>query len=296
MKCVCSGDGSGGSAVCPLCHVICRATNIIENHFLVESLPAVSEGDGSDSSKLTELKCGSCPDTAATSWCVECAEFICDGCVQAHQRLKITKEHTIKPKEEGEPDNQAPAAGPHHKSLFCSVHRQDCYLSDRCDYILNESLRLECELFHTVVTVQEKLSLFCETCDCLTCRDCQLSDHCDHFLNESCRLECELYHTVVNVQKKLSLFCETCDRLTCRDCQLSDHCDHFLNESCRLECELYHTVVTVQEKLSLFCETCDRLTCRDCQLSDHRDHKYKFINEIAAETRNMISGLLSEVR
>ncbi|KAG8303488.1 hypothetical protein J6590_007142 [Homalodisca vitripennis] len=173
MKCVCSGDGSGGSAVCPLCHVICRATNIIENHFLVESLPAVSEGDGSDSSKLTELKCGSCPDTAATSWCVECAEFICDGCVQAHQRLKITKEHTIKPKEEGEPDNQAPAAGPHHKSLFCSVHRQ--------------------------------------------------------------------------------------------------------------------------EKLSLFCETCDRLTCRDCQLSDHRDHKYKFINEIAAETRNMISGLLSEV-
>lgn len=34
---------------------------------------------------------------------------------------------------------------------------------------------------------QEKLSLFCETCDKLTCRDCQLVDHRDHkykFANE----------------------------------------------------------------------------------------------------------------
>lgn len=50
------------------------------------------------------------------------------------------------------------------------------------------------------------------------------------------------------------------------------------------------------EQLSLFCQTCDRLTCRDCQLSEHRDHKYKFIHEIAAETRSAISTLLKEVR
>ncbi|CAG2065648.1 unnamed protein product, partial [Timema podura] len=50
-----------------------------------------------------------------------------------------------------------------------------------------------------------------------------------------------------------------------------------------------------QESLSLFCETCDQLTCRDCQLSDHREHKYKFIHEIASETKGMIGGLLQEV-
>lgn len=50
-----------------------------------------------------------------------------------------------------------------------------------------------------------------------------------------------------------------------------------------------------QEKLSLFCETCDKLTCRDCQLTDHRDHKYKFAHEIATETRNSLSSLLSEI-
>lgn len=169
-------DGSeSGVVVCPICHVLCRGCNIIENHFLIESTPLpANEAEPNDSAKFNDLKCGSCPENApATSWCVECAEYICDGCVQAHQRLKITKEHTIKPKEEGEQDSQLPQTGVQPKSLFCSVHRQ--------------------------------------------------------------------------------------------------------------------------ERLSLFCETCDRLTCRDCQLSEHREHKYKFIDEIAAETRNMISGLLSEV-
>lgn len=50
------------------------------------------------------------------------------------------------------------------------------------------------------------------------------------------------------------------------------------------------------EQLSLFCQTCDRLTCRDCQLTDHREHKYKFIHEIASETRASIKTLLNEVR
>ncbi|XP_067000025.2 E3 ubiquitin-protein ligase TRIM33 [Anabrus simplex] len=157
---------------CQACRVHCHVSNIIENQFLMEI-----EGDNDASQcamKLNNLKCTSCHDNAtATSWCVECSEYICDNCVQAHQRLKITKEHTIKSKEEAEHDNQASASSTIPKSLYCSVHRQ--------------------------------------------------------------------------------------------------------------------------ERLSLFCETCDKLTCRDCQLTDHRDHKYKFIHEIASETRAMISNLLSEV-
>lgn len=95
------------------------------------------------------MKCSSCSDDiSATSYCMECKEFICDSCVQAHQRLKITKDHTIKTKEEAMVDNQA--APGDDKSLMCHVH------------------------------TQEKLSLFCETCDKLTCRDCQLVDHRDH--------------------------------------------------------------------------------------------------------------------
>lgn len=80
---------------------------------------------------------------------MECKEYICDSCVQAHQRLKITKDHTIKTKEEAMADNQTVLTGD-DKSLMCHVH------------------------------TAEKLSLFCETCDKLTCRDCQLVDHRDH--------------------------------------------------------------------------------------------------------------------
>lgn len=34
-----------------------------------------------------EQQCNSCDETEpATSYCVDCAEFICDNCVHAHQR------------------------------------------------------------------------------------------------------------------------------------------------------------------------------------------------------------------
>lgn len=71
----------------------------------------------------TIIKCSSCSDdVSATSWCVECSEFICDSCVQAHQRLKITKDHTIKSKDEAVVENQLAVAGP--KSLMCPLHTQ----------------------------------------------------------------------------------------------------------------------------------------------------------------------------
>lgn len=70
------------------------------------------------------IKCSSCTDDAnATSWCVECAEFICDSCVQAHQRLKITKDHTIKPKEAAVTETQQSTTGT-GRSIMCHIHSQ----------------------------------------------------------------------------------------------------------------------------------------------------------------------------
>ncbi|XP_055610596.1 E3 ubiquitin-protein ligase TRIM33-like isoform X2 [Uranotaenia lowii] len=141
--------------VCPVCKMDSRMEFIIDNVFLSEN--TADDNPGSVESTKDMIKCSSCSDDAiATSWCVECAEFICDSCVQAHQRLKITKEHTIKPKEAANievPGN----SGLSGKSIMCHIHSQ------------------------------EKLSLYCETCDRLTCRDCQLVDHRDHkykFANE----------------------------------------------------------------------------------------------------------------
>ncbi|MEQ2215449.1 hypothetical protein XENOCAPTIV_001201 [Xenoophorus captivus] len=40
----------------------------------------------------------------ATGYCVECVEFLCLTCVEAHQRVKFTRDHTIRQKEEMSPE------------------------------------------------------------------------------------------------------------------------------------------------------------------------------------------------
>ncbi|XP_059612511.1 E3 ubiquitin-protein ligase TRIM33 isoform X2 [Phlebotomus argentipes] len=137
---------------CPECNMASQMEGVIDNQFLIEQISSTEElqnSGGQESDTKAVIKCSSCSDDAnATSWCVECSEYICDSCVQAHQRLKITKDHTIKPKEEATAESQNSSAT--GKNLMCPVHSQ------------------------------EKLSLFCETCEKLTCRDCQLADHRDH--------------------------------------------------------------------------------------------------------------------
>lgn len=46
----------------------------------------------------------SCDDnTEATGYCVECMEFLCVTCIEAHQRVKFTRDHNIRQKEEMSP-------------------------------------------------------------------------------------------------------------------------------------------------------------------------------------------------
>ncbi|XP_066540251.1 transcription intermediary factor 1-alpha isoform X2 [Hoplias malabaricus] len=87
------------------------------------------------------LKCGGCEESALSGWCVQCEEALCSDCVLAHQRVKMTRNHSVVPKD--------PPSG-FTTSLRCASHRQ------------------------------EKLKFFCIPCDELTCRDCQLIDHRGH--------------------------------------------------------------------------------------------------------------------
>lgn len=49
----------------------------------------------------------SCDDnTEATGYCVECVEFLCVTCIDAHQRVKFTRDHTIRQKEEMSPGSK----------------------------------------------------------------------------------------------------------------------------------------------------------------------------------------------
>ncbi len=62
----------------------------MDNHFLLEcTLPSSDTFEDGDNSGLANIKCTSCPDfLTASSWCVDCNDFLCDGCVQV--RLSMT--------------------------------------------------------------------------------------------------------------------------------------------------------------------------------------------------------------
>ncbi|NWS64548.1 TIF1B factor, partial [Chunga burmeisteri] len=151
---------SDGPAVdCPICKHQCHLKDVVENYFLRDSgaeTAATSQG--------SSQCCTSCEDNApATSYCVECSEPLCDTCVEAHQRVKYTKDHTVRATGSGK-------AKERERTVYCSVHKH------------------------------EPLVLFCDTCDTLTCRDCQLNAHKDHqyqFLEDAVRNQRKTLATLV---------------------------------------------------------------------------------------------------
>uniref|UniRef100_A0A8C3JTY9 Tripartite motif containing 28 n=1 Tax=Calidris pygmaea TaxID=425635 RepID=A0A8C3JTY9_9CHAR len=156
-------DGSGeargerGTVVsCPVCKHQCDLKDVMENYFLKDSK--------TEDPPCPPQCCTSCEDNAlATSYCVECSEPLCETCVEAHQRVKYTKDHTIRATGGGKAKEK-------ERPVFCSVHKQ------------------------------EPLVLFCNTCDTLTCRDCQLNMHKDHqyqFLEDAVRNQRKTLATLV---------------------------------------------------------------------------------------------------
>uniref|UniRef100_UPI0037E93283 transcription intermediary factor 1-alpha isoform X2 n=1 Tax=Semicossyphus pulcher TaxID=241346 RepID=UPI0037E93283 len=142
-----------GAIRCPVCRQECWEMDVLDNFFVKDS----AEVPSSTVEKTSQV-CMSCDDnTEATGYCVECVEFLCVTCIEAHQRVKFTRDHTIRQKEEMSPEAVGIST---QKPVFCDIHKQ------------------------------EALKLFCETCDRLTCRDCQLLKHKDHnyqFLEDAYR-------------------------------------------------------------------------------------------------------------
>ncbi|XP_069484845.1 transcription intermediary factor 1-alpha [Ambystoma mexicanum] len=149
---------------CPICSQECAERHIIDNYFVRDT----TEVPSSTVEKSSQA-CTSCEDNAeAQGFCVECVEWLCKTCVRAHQRVKFTKEHTVRQKEEVSPE----AAGvTSQRPVFCPFHKK------------------------------EQLRLYCETCDKLTCRDCQLQEHKEHryqFIEEAFLGQKVVIDTLIN--------------------------------------------------------------------------------------------------
>ena len=94
------------------------------------------------------IDCTNCKDhTTAIARCVECVEFLCEQCLAAHKRTKLTKEHDVmmlKDLQSSDVQDQM------HRPLYCMNH-------DR-----------------------EILKYYCETCDDPVCRECLIMEHREH--------------------------------------------------------------------------------------------------------------------
>ncbi|KAI5935772.1 Transcription intermediary factor 1-alpha [Manis javanica] len=85
---------------CPVCSQDCAERHIIDNFFVKDT----TEVPSSTVEKSNQV-CTSCEDNAETNgFCVECVEWLCKTCIRAHQRVKFTKDHTVRQKEEVSPE------------------------------------------------------------------------------------------------------------------------------------------------------------------------------------------------
>ena len=95
-----------------------------------------------------EALCELCARNKASSFCRQCAEFICDKCTEAHHRMKMFAGHKVATLEELKeggakiPVKQAPPPK-------CQIH-------------------------------DEQKKIYCYDCKHLICRDCLLDDHAGH--------------------------------------------------------------------------------------------------------------------
>ncbi|XP_002129130.2 E3 ubiquitin-protein ligase TRIM71 [Ciona intestinalis] len=110
-----------------------------------------------DDIKETENHSCSCGDgVAASSYCRDCKDYLCQRCVSAHYRVRLTKDHIIVKAEQ--------------KENNVEQHRQMPYLlSPPCE---NQN--------YCTSHANEVLRLFCDSCSVAICNQCTVFQHSGH--------------------------------------------------------------------------------------------------------------------
>ncbi|XP_062922735.1 E3 ubiquitin-protein ligase TRIM71 [Mobula hypostoma] len=150
---------------CPICDSRMPAADndglpadlLLLNNLLDVVSAAEDELDGGvqrrSRAKGSQSGCSSCDEGApVTSRCMDCAEYLCDHCVRAHQRVRLTKEHVIQRFRQHHYNQQPFASLPlaHDRLSYCQHHD-------------NQVMRL-----------------YCDTCAVPICRECTMSRHVGH--------------------------------------------------------------------------------------------------------------------
>ncbi|KAK1880651.1 E3 ubiquitin-protein ligase TRIM71 [Dissostichus eleginoides] len=120
---------------------------------------------------LGEPGCSSCDEeNPATSHCLDCQEYLCDNCVRAHQRVRLTKDHFIERLGENLHLSRLNVnSNSGQQSLAQSLQNNFALLSlfqDHMSFCQHHD--------------NEVFLFFCETCSVPICRECSVGRHMGH--------------------------------------------------------------------------------------------------------------------
>lgn len=250
---------------CPVCKEPFNDDSVIENVF-IRKKAEVPEPDAQK-----EQMCTGCESNAAASYCRQCDDWLCTDCVTAHKRVRMTKDHQISSMEEATASKSSNEDGvvPVEMSLYCKHHPK------------------------------EKLSLFCEKCEVLTCRDCQLLKHQEHkyhFLHDAA----DTYK--LKLKGSVSLMKDRREALQKCLKQIEERLDSVNKDKMSLQKEILHQadvvvkavrsrVASVLSSLHSFTEAaCKRLSREVGDIGDlvcKFDHCIDFMDAILEDTTGM---------
>ena len=136
-----------GTLYCPVCPGEINSAEFsgvenLQSNFMVSNLlQAIDLKQG-----LSSKQCESCEEgVTATSRCFECSDFLCGNCVEAHKRVRFTKNHRVVAIKNLNANAMV-------KTPTCASH------------------------------AQETLKMYCKQCKKPVCRPCILSEHEEHIL------------------------------------------------------------------------------------------------------------------
>ncbi|XP_023683315.1 E3 ubiquitin-protein ligase TRIM71 isoform X1 [Paramormyrops kingsleyae] len=120
--------------------------------------------------RLGEPHCSSCDEgNPATSHCLDCQEYLCDNCVRAHQRVRLTKDHFIERLVESLHLGVRTGGSGAPVTLSQSFHSSYSLLpifQDRMSFCQHHDNEVFC--------------FFCDTCSVPICRECSVGRHAGH--------------------------------------------------------------------------------------------------------------------
>ena len=130
--------------------------------------------------------CNNCETSSATFRCLDCRHYLCRGCRNAHNWLKITRNH--------------------HVMTLCELQ------SGKYQGELKRQLQIKCDI-HTNNNVQ----VMCLYCDKPICSECKMSDHTDHrtgALTDAAVRDRDLIKSLINsVKTQQDLFSNSAQKL-----------------------------------------------------------------------------------